>query len=117
MPYDPRMLQMAQRGIGMMGPEASPFDRTNQPRQWWGQPLPSPQQRPDDSNTPQPANQPKKPPSLLDMMMGVGRMTRPEYDRAIQGPGAYGVPPKDAARVNPWAFLGSMGMPAGGEYR
>jgi len=50
-------------------------------------------------------------------MMGLGRMTRPEYDRAIQGPGAYGVPPKDAARVNPWAFLGSMGMPAGGEYR
>jgi hypothetical protein len=56
---------------------------------------------------------PKGPPSLLDMMMGLGRMTRPQYDKAIQGPGNYGVAPKDAARAGPMAFLGSLGMPGG----
>jgi hypothetical protein len=43
------------------------------------------------------------------MMLNLGRMSRPEYDRAIQGPGAYGIAPKDAARAGPWAFLGSLG--------
>ena len=41
MPYDPRMLQMARAGIGMMGPQASPFDRAHQPFHWWEQPLPA----------------------------------------------------------------------------
>ena len=114
MPYDPRMLQMARAGIGMMAPEPSPFERAapQQPKQWWDQPLPrrmgeAPQDdpaNPDDPNAPR-----KKPPSLYDMMMNLGRMSRPEYDRAIQGPGSYGVSPRDAARVSPWAFLGSMG--------
>jgi len=110
MPYDPRMLQMARAGIGMMGPGASPFDRAQQPKQWWDQPPPQPQARPDDSNpSGQPATQPKRPPSLLDMMMNLGKMTRPEYDKAISGPsGPYG-PPRAAAQVSPWAWLGSMG--------
>jgi len=112
MPYDPRMLQMTRMGVNMMGPQASPFDRTNQPKQWWEQPLPQPQARPDDSNpNGQPADQPKKPPSMLDMMMGLGRMTRPEYDKAIAGspPGQQ----QGMAMVSPWAWLGSMGMPGG----
>ena len=115
MPYDPRMMaQMAQMGVGMMGPpQGDPFAR-NAPKQkeWWEQPLPrrmgeAPQDdpaNPDDPNAPR-----KKPPSLYDMMMNLGRMSRPEYDRAIAGPGSYGVSPRDAARVSPWAFLGSMG--------
>ena len=113
MPYDPRMLQMTRMGIGMMGPQAGPFDRTQQPKQWWEQPPPQPQQRNDDNPSGQPATQPaslsKQPPSLLDMMMGLGKMTRPEYDKAISGPsGPYG-PPRAAAQVSPWAWLGSMG--------
>jgi hypothetical protein len=116
MPYDPRMLQMARMGIGMMAPPPPPFDRTapQQPKQWWDQPMPvgksggaqSPQ---DDPSNPDDPNAPKKQPSLFDMMMNLGRMSRPEYDRAIQGPGSYGVAPRDAARVSPWAFLGSLG--------
>jgi len=118
--YDPRMLQMAQMGIGMMAPQPSPFDRTTpqRPRQWWEQPMPmgksagvqSPQ---DDPSKPDDPNAPKKPPSMFDMMLGLGRMTRPEYDKAIQGPGAYGVAPKDAAMLGPWGFLGSLGLPGG----
>ena len=108
--YDPRMLQMARMGINMMGPQAGPFDRTQQPKQWWEQPLPQAQQRPDDSNDPQPANQPKKPPSMLDMMMGLGKMTRPEYDKTIAGQGGQA---QGYAMVSPWAWLGSMGMPGG----
>ena len=56
-------------------------------------------------------NDPKKPPSMLDMMMGLGRMTRPEYDKAIAGspPGQQ----QGMAMVSPWAWLGSMGMPGG----
>lgn len=115
MPYDPRMLQMARAGIGMMGPEASPFDRAapQQPKQWWDQPLPmgksgraqSPQDdpsNPDDPNAPK-----KKPPSLLDMMMGLGRMTPAEYNQRI-----HGAPPgqqQGNAMVSPWAWLGSLG--------
>jgi hypothetical protein len=102
MPYDPRMLQMAQWGVGMMGPQAGPFDRAQQPRPWWEQPPPSPQQRPDDSNpSGQPATQPKPPPSLLDMMMSLGRMPRPQYDKATAG------------QSSPWGWLGSLGMPGG----
>jgi len=115
MPYDPRMLQMAQMGVNMMGPQAGPFDRTNQPKQWWEQqPPPQPQARPDDSNpSGQPATQPKRPPSLFDMMLNLGKMTRPEYDKAINSPGAYGIAPKNAATLGPWGFLGSMGLPGG----
>ena len=122
MPYDPRMLQMAQWGVGMMGPQAGPFDRAQQPRQWWQQPPPSPQQRPDDSNpSGQPANQPanpsKRPPSLLDMMMSLSRMPRPQYDRAVQvGParGQYDNaiqvgPAQGTAVASPWSWLGNMG--------
>jgi len=116
MPYDPRMLQMAQMGVGMMGPpQGDPFAR-NAPKQkeWWEQPLPRRMAEPpqdDQSKDDDPSNpdSKKKPPSLFDMMMNLGRMSRPEYDRAIQGPGAYGVAPRDAARVSPWAFLGSLG--------
>ena len=114
--YDPRMLQMARMGIGMMGPQAGPFDRANQPKQWWEQPMPmgksggaqSPQ---DDPSKPDDPNAPKKPPSMFDMMMGLGRMTRPEYDKAIAGspPGQQ----QGMAMVSPWAWLGSMGMPGG----
>ena len=112
MPYDPRMLQMARAGVGMMGPQAGPFDRSNQPKQWWEQPMPQAQQRPSDDNpSGQPADQPKKPPSMLDMMMGLVRMTRPEYDKAIAGspPGQQ----QGMAMVSAWAWLGSMGMPGG----
>jgi len=114
MPYDPRMLQMAQMGVGMMGPEqrnAFADPRSQQPKQWWepavqyGQPANRPVNTPDDRTD----DQRKKPPSLFDMMLNLGRMSRPEYDKAIQGPGSYGVAPKDAARAGPWAFLGSLG--------
>lgn len=119
MPYDPRMMaQMGQMGIGMMGPEqrdAFADPRSKQPRQWWepavqyGQPANRPVNTPDDRSD----DQRKKPPSLLDMMMGLGRMTRPEYDKAIADQGNYGVAPRDAARVSPWAFLGSLGGGSG----
>ena len=117
MRYDPRMMQAIGRmGIGMMA-EPSPFQQPQQqpPRrqpEWWEQPLPASRkdqpadQSADPSQTP---DRPKQPPSLLDMMIGLGRMTRPEYDKAIREPGSYGVPPKDAARASPWAFLGSLG--------
>jgi len=109
MPYDPRMLQMAQMGVGMMGPDqrnafADPRSQQQQPKQWWeqavqyGQPANRPVNMPDDRTD----EQRKKPPSLLDMMMGLGRMTRPQYDKAVQGTGP-------AAQVSPWAWLGSMG--------
>ena len=110
MTYDPRMLQMPRMGIGMMGPQASPFDRANQPLRWWDQPPPQPQRRPDDSADPQPANQPGQSanspanspnasqPSLLQMLM-------------LGGPASYSGAPKPGA--NPWAWLGGMGMPGG----
>src|SRR5580765_3450010 len=114
MPYDPRMLQMARQGIGMMGPQPSPFERSAPPRapQWWEQPMPQGQasqmgQTADPSNPDDPNAPKKKPPSLLDMMMGLGRMTRPQYDKAIQSspPGQQ----QGMAMVSPWAWLGSMG--------
>jgi len=108
--YDPRMLQMAQMGVRMMGPQASPFDRTNQPKQWWDQPLPQSQQRNDDNPSGQPANQPAKQPSLFDMMLNLGKMTRPEYNKTIAGQGGQA---QGMAMVSPWAFLGSMGLPGG----
>jgi|KBSMisStandDraft_5_1062788.scaffolds.fasta_scaffold557101_1 hypothetical protein len=105
--YDPRMLQMARMGIGMMGPQAGPFDRANQPKQWWDQPLPQSQRRNDDNPSGQPANQPANPskqqPSLLQMLM-------------LGGPATYsGTPTGGAASsgYSPWGWLGSMGMPGG----
>jgi hypothetical protein len=112
MPYDPRQMQQIGRmGIGMMG---QPSAGGAMPP-WWEQPQPSRKdQSVDQSDDPsQPPNRPKQPPSLLDMMMNLGRMTRPEYDKAIREPGSYGVPPKDAARASPWAFLGSLGTSGG----
>jgi len=114
MPYDPRMLQMARQGIGMMAPQQPPFDRAQQqPKQWWEQPMPSaPAQSGENAGAQSPQDdpsKPKQPPSLLDMMMNLGRMSRPQYDRAMQGPGAYGVAPKDAAALGPWGWLGSLG--------
>src|SRR6478609_5534706 len=114
MPYDPRMLQMARMGVNMMGPQAGPFDRAQQPKPWWDQPPPQSQARPDDSNpSGQPATQPQRPPGLYDMLLNLGKMTRPEYDKAINGPGAYGIAPKNAAMLGPWGFLGSLGLPGG----
>jgi hypothetical protein len=55
MPYDPRQLQQIQQlgrmGVGMMGPQGSPFDRTARPPQWWEQPLPG---RSGGAQSPQP---------------------------------------------------------------
>lgn len=113
MAYDPRMLQLTRMGINMMGPQAGPFDRVNQPKRWWEQPLPQAQQRSDDNPSGQMANQPAKQPSLFDMMLNLGKMTRPEYDKAINSPGAFGIAPKDAGMLGPWALLGSMGLPGG----
>jgi len=109
MPYDPRMLQMARAGIGMMAPEPSPFERAapQQPKQWWEQPLPmgksrgaqSPQ---DDPSNPDDPNAPKKKPQpgLLQMLM-------------LGGPASYSGTPKRGGQANPWGMLGNMGMPGG----
>jgi hypothetical protein len=106
MPYDPRMLQMARAGVGMMAPPPSPFGRAapQQPKQWWDQPLPmgksreaqSPQ---DDPSNPDDPNAPKKPqqPSLLQMLMLGGQ---PTYS---------GTPRPGAASANPWGWLGGIG--------
>lgn len=126
MPYDPRMLQMAQQGVRMMAPEPSPFERNEQPpqrpKQWWEQSMPA--QKPNDPNAPSGSaggdprlDAPKPPPSLLDLMMGLGRMTRPEYDRAIQYGTAQGSPrpavqygtAQGSATASPWAWLGQVG--------
>lgn len=118
MPYDPRMLQMARMGVGMMGPQPPVFDnpanqpQAQRPKQWWEQPMPPGQASQMGADPVQPGA-PKGPPSLFDMMIGLGKMTRPQYDKAIQGPGAYGISPQDAGRLGPLAFLGSMGMPGG----
>jgi len=108
MPYDPRMLQMARAGIGMMAPPPSPFERGGQPQQqrpkeWWEQPMPVGQ----PANSPNDPNAPKKPPSMLDMMMGLGRMTPQQYNQRIHGspPGQQ----QDMAQVSPWAWLGGIG--------
>jgi hypothetical protein len=122
MPYDPRMLQMARLGIGMMGPQQSPFgtDTRNQPqrpKQWWEQPMPvgqsanQPANSPNDANSAADGASSAKPPGMLDMLMGLGRMTPAEYNKRIQG-----APPgqqQGLAMVSPWAWLGSMGMPGG----
>jgi len=103
MPYDPRMLQMAQMGVGMMGPpQGDPFARNApKPKQWWEQPLPrkmgeAPQDdpaNPDDPNAPK-----KKPqPSLLQMLMLGGQ---PTYS---------GTPRPTPPGSNPWGWLGGMG--------
>ena len=112
MPYDPRMLQMAQRGVRMMGPEqrdAFADPRSKPQPQWWdqavqvGQPANRPVNTPDDRTD----YERKQPPSLLDMMMSLGRMTRPQYDKAIasSSPGQQ----QGLAQVSPWAWLGGLG--------
>jgi hypothetical protein len=110
MPYDPRMLQMAQMGVGMMGPPPFGADARNQPqrpKQWWEQPMPmgksgggqSPQ---DDPSKPDDPNAPKQPqPSLLQMLM-------------LGGPATYsGTPKAGAGGASPWGWLGSMGLSGG----
>jgi hypothetical protein len=133
MPYDPRMLQMARSGIGMMGPSlGNPFDRNNnasRPTQWWEQATPGqptqigqPQQpggsegaqSPQEEDPSKPGTAKQQQPSLLDMMLGLGRMTRPQYDKAIAGQGGKA---QGTAMVSPWAWLGSLGMPGGGQPR
>jgi hypothetical protein len=114
MPYDPRMLQMARRGIGMMGPEqrdvfADPRSRQQQPQQWvepavqYGQPpnqpVNTPYDRSDDPSQPDDPNDPyarKKPPqpSLLQMLM-------------LGGPATYSGTPRPGSQqgaVNPWGW-------------
>jgi len=68
------------------------------------------QQRNDDNPSGQLANQPAKQPSLFDMMLNLGKMTRPEYNKTIAGQGGQA---QGMAMVSPWAFLGSMGLPGG----
>jgi len=100
--YDPRMLQMARMGIGMMGPQAGPFDRANQPKQWWDQPVQygQPANRPvntPDSEDPNDPERKKPQPSLLQMLM-------------LGGPATYsGTPRPSPPGGNPWGWLGSMG--------
>ena len=120
MAYDPRqMMAIGRMGLGMLAPQPSPFDRNTPGKtpQWWEQPLPQRKDQPSDqdADSSQAPNSPKQPPSLMDMMMGLGRMTRPEYDKAVSGMGpgqAQGL-----GMVSPWAYLGgitgSMGMPGG----
>jgi hypothetical protein len=114
MPYDPRMMQqMGRMGIGMLGQPQTPFER---PKEWWEQAPParpggsggaqSPQDDPANSPNGQLANRPKQPPSLLEMMMSLGRMTRPQYDKAIASQGGQA---RGTAMASPWAWLGSMG--------
>jgi hypothetical protein len=116
MPYDPRMMQqMGQYGVGMMQGGGAQQDR---PPQWWETPMPKGRGRPgqigQSANDPgQSANSPNAPPSLYDMMLNLGRMSRPQYDKAVQGSGAYGISPQTAGAAGPMAFLGSMGMPGG----
>ena len=94
----PSTLQPQQR----QGVQFAPVPPPQQPKQWWegaGSLMPKPK-KPGEKDD-------DKPPNLLDMMMGLGKMSRPEYDKAIQGssPGM--------AMASPWAWLGSLGMPGG----
>jgi len=110
MPYDPRMLQMAQQGVRMMGPDqhnAFADPRSKPQQQWWdqavqvGQPanraVNTPYSQP--ANSPDDPNAPKKPPqpSLLQMLM-------------LGGPATYsGTPRPSPPDSSPWGWLGSMG--------
>ena len=111
MPFDPRMLQMAQMGIGMMGPQPG----GQRPKQWWEQPLPRGQMgqsadpsKPDDPNNPA-ASKPQ--PGLLDMMMKHGMTPAVQYGKA-QGGMAPAVQYGEAS--NPWSWLSNMWGPGGG---
>ena len=126
MAYDPRMLQLTRMGINMMGPQAGPFDRANQPKRWWEQPLPQAQQRNDDNPSGQMANQPANPskqqPSLLQMLM-LG--ANPTYSGTPAAPGSpqakawsdmqslFKSAGPAAGALGPWGLLGSMGLPGG----
>lgn len=110
MPYDPRMLQMVQTGIGMMGPQSSPFpdpsdprDPRNQTKRWWdpavqvGQPANRAVNVPDSQS----ADRSKQPqPSLLQLLMLGGQPT-------------YSGPPSGGAAPAPWQWPGGMGLPGG----
>ena len=108
MPYDPRMLQMARAGIGMMGPEqrnafADPRSQQQQPKQWWDQPVQygQPANRPVNTPDDRTDDQRKQQPSLLQMLM-------------LGGPATYSGTPKGGGQANSWGWLGGMGMPGGG---
>ena len=104
MPYDPRMLQMAQMGVGMMGPQqqGNPAAGAPQrPKQWWEQPMPrGPLGTPPDSQSANSSNQMPSP-GLLQMLMLGGK---PTYSGAPSGP---------SSGYSPWGMLGNMGMPGG----
>lgn len=129
MPYDPRAAQLTQFGIGMLGPQASPFgagaaDQPQRPKQWWEM---VPQMRgggqsanasPDTTPSApgQSANQ--RAPSLLQMLMLGGPAT---YSGAPKGGGApsgsYGAIPSAGNMnlgTNPWGWLGGLGGFGGG---
>lgn len=120
MPYDPRMLQMAQMGLGMMGPQAGPFDRANQPQRWWEQPLPQSQQRNDDNpsgqSANQPANSPKQPPSLLQMLMLGGPASYSGTPAAAGSPQAKAWTDMQGLfkSAGPWGLPGAAGWGGGG---
>jgi hypothetical protein len=81
----------------------APYDPYAPVNPWWQQQQ-APQQGAPFSQPPS-ANSAKQQPSLYDMMLNLGRMTRPQYDKAISGPGAYGISPQIAATAGPWEFL------------
>lgn len=110
MPYDPRMLQMAQMGVGMMGPQQGKAfaDARNQPprpKQWWEQPMPQGQasQMGGQDDPAKPGA--KQPPSLLQMLMSSGYGKMP-----LGGAGATGTAPQ-ASSLGPIPGMGLMNSP------
>jgi hypothetical protein len=110
MPYDPRqMQQIARMGIGMMAPQPSPFQQVPQqqpqrPPEWWEQPLPQRKDQPadqsaDPSQAPDRADRPKRPPSLVEMMVDYHNKQRPRSKHAVQ----YGQPDAEVT-ASPWMF-------------
>jgi hypothetical protein len=102
MPYDPRMLQMAQMGVGMMGPQQS-----NQPKRWWEEPLSGRSQQGGQQDDPSKPTDPKQPPSLLQMLM---QGSKPPTGGAAPS-GSYGAIPGAGLRSvgldglnNPWLY-------------
>jgi hypothetical protein len=117
MPYDPRQMQAIGRmGINMMASQPSPFDRNTPGKtpQWWEQPLPQRKDQPadQDADSSQAPDSPKQPPSLMDMMMTLGRMTPKDYAKAQSGMGPG--QPQGLGMVSPWAYLGGLSGWGGG---
>jgi hypothetical protein len=120
MPYDPYAPVnpwWQQRQAPQQGVPFDPVSAPQQPKPWW-QGLPAVKGQQSGQSADQPG-QSAKPPSLLDMMLNLGRMTPADYNKRIQGgapSGSYGaIPgagnnfsPGAAAMVSPWAWLTSM---------